>query len=145
MEHKIGNELPPINPEQYNAPIQSNEVASSTEFVAEKQANQAMEAAAPQASMANGIQSAVLPQTNDPAAALQTPIIAEDVDLIEKEWVVRAKEIIARTRHDPYEQNRQVEQMKADYMKKRYNRDIKITEDWWLWTPHYQYLLYLSY
>ena len=58
-----------------------------------------------------------------------TPQIADDTDLIEKEWVIKAKEIVARTKHDPYEQNKQVERMKADYMKKRYNKDIRVIED----------------
>ncbi len=58
-----------------------------------------------------------------------TPQIADDADLIEKEWVIKAKEIIERTKHDPYQQNKQVERMKVDYMKKRYNKDVKLTED----------------
>lgn len=57
------------------------------------------------------------------------PPIAEDSDLIEDEWVEKAKEIVERTRHDPYQQNKEVTLMKADYLKKRYNKDIKVSED----------------
>jgi len=57
-----------------------------------------------------------------------TPAIADDVDLIEKEWVEKAKQIVAQTRHDPYLQNREMNRMKADYMKKRYGKDIKLEE-----------------
>jgi len=57
------------------------------------------------------------------------PQIADDDDLIEKEWVVTAKEIVARTAHDPHLQNREISKMKADYMKKRYNKNIKLVED----------------
>lgn len=57
------------------------------------------------------------------------PAEAEDNDLIEKEWVERAKQIVEHTRQDPYEQQRALSQMKADYLKKRYNKDIKVTED----------------
>lgn len=68
-----------------------------------------------------------------PAADSQTmeialPADAEDTDLIEKEWVDRAKQIVEHTREDPYEQQRALSQMKADYLKKRYNKDIKISE-----------------
>lgn len=63
--------------------------------------------------------------THDPAS----PMIADDADLIEKEWVLRAKAIVDRTRQDPYQQNKEVEKMKADYLKKRYNKEIKLTED----------------
>ena len=48
-----------------------------------------------------------------------------DADLIEKEWVLKAKEIVARTHGDPYEQNSEINKIKADYIKKRYNKDIK--------------------
>ncbi len=57
------------------------------------------------------------------------PAIADDTDLIEKEWVVKAKEIVSRTKNDPYQQNKEVERVKAEYLKKRYNKDVKITED----------------
>lgn len=66
----------------------------------------------------------------DPASQAATgPQIADDTDLIEKEWVIKAKEIVERTKHDPYQQNKEVELMKADYMHKRYNKEIKLTED----------------
>lgn len=51
---------------------------------------------------------------------------AEDSDLIEKEWVERAKQIVEHTREDPYEQQRALSEMKADYLKKRYGKDIKL-------------------
>lgn len=57
------------------------------------------------------------------------PAGAEDSDLIEKEWVEIAKQIVEHTRDDPYEQQRALSQMKADYLKKRYNKDIKISEE----------------
>jgi hypothetical protein len=57
------------------------------------------------------------------------PEEAEDTDLIEKEWVLRAKQIVEHTREDPHEQQRALSQMKADYMKKRYNKDIKLSEE----------------
>lgn len=59
---------------------------------------------------------------------LSAPGIADDVDLIEKEWVERAKQIVEQTKHDPYKQNEEMTRMKTDYLKKRYNRDIKISE-----------------
>lgn len=54
-----------------------------------------------------------------------TPMSAEDVDLIEKEWVQKAKEIVRSTQGDPYAQSQRLSEMKADYIKKRYNRQLK--------------------
>ncbi|HYF97064.1 MAG TPA: hypothetical protein VD947_03430 [Patescibacteria group bacterium] len=62
------------------------------------------------------------------AVEIDLPVEAEDNDLIEKEWVDRAKQIVEHTKEDPYEQQRALSQMKADYMKKRYNKDIKISD-----------------
>lgn len=56
-----------------------------------------------------------------------TPAIADDADLIEQEWVDKAKEIVARTKDDPYQQNKEINRVKADYLKKRYNKDLKIS------------------
>ena len=56
------------------------------------------------------------------------PAIADDTDLIEKEWVQKAKDIVARTKDDPRAQNREMGVFKADYVKKRFNKDIKVSE-----------------
>jgi hypothetical protein len=66
-----------------------------------------------------------LPQNT---TSIPIPPEAEDSDLIEKEWVERAKQIVDHTRHDPHEQQKALSLMKADYMKKRYNRDVKVSE-----------------
>jgi hypothetical protein len=59
---------------------------------------------------------------------VSTPELAEDVDLIEKEWVDKAKAIVAHTKDDPHRQNKEINKIKADYIKKRYNRDIQVGE-----------------
>lgn len=90
-------------------------------------------AAAPQQAMP-------MPQLSvAPTAAQVTPgmmtnqagtqhLIADDADLIEKEWVTKAKAIVAQTKDDPYQQNQEMTKVKADYLKKRYNKDLKVSE-----------------
>lgn len=58
-----------------------------------------------------------------------TPKIADDTDLIEKEWVDKAKEIVARTSKDPHQQNIEMNKFKAEYLKKRYDKDVKLSKD----------------
>lgn len=67
------------------------------------------------------------PDPQPPMAQAQRgmPQIADDNDLIEKEWVDKAKEIVAHTGHDPYLQNREMNKVKAEYLRKRYNKDLK--------------------
>ena len=137
MSQNVGSELPPLNIENTETSPEffSPEMARGverTELQAVQATETAQSAAAPVApipqmnpSLSPLQQTANTPTTDDGTM----PMIADDADLIEKEWVLKAKEIVARTRHDPYEQNKQVESFKADYMKKRYNKDIKLTED----------------
>ncbi len=57
-----------------------------------------------------------------------TPAAAEDKDDIEKEWVNKAKKIVEQTKADPFLQERAVSRLQADYMKKRFNKDVKLPE-----------------
>lgn len=53
-----------------------------------------------------------------------SPTIANDDDLIEKEWVDKAKKIVSETRSDPYKQEEEVSKLQIDYLEKRYGRKI---------------------
>jgi hypothetical protein len=52
------------------------------------------------------------------------PAVAGDDDLIEKEWVDKAKQIISQTRDDPAAREKQVSRLQADYLKKRYGKEL---------------------
>lgn len=56
------------------------------------------------------------------------PVVAEDTDLIEKEWVQKAKNIIKQNQNNPHLQSRELNVFKADYMQKRYNKVLKLSE-----------------
>ena len=70
----------------------------------------------------------VPPTSMAPMPPSIAPVIADDADLIEKEWVERAKSIVAQTAHDPNLQTKEVSKMKADYMQKRYSKQLKLEE-----------------
>jgi hypothetical protein len=53
-----------------------------------------------------------------------TPLVANDDDLIEKEWVDKAKRIILDTKDDPYRREQEVSKLQADYLRKRYGREL---------------------
>lgn len=68
-----------------------------------------------------------VPVTDDDAQQLPAddlPAVAADEDLIEKEWVDKAKQIISQTRDDPAEREKQVGRLQADYLKKRYGKSL---------------------
>jgi hypothetical protein len=65
-------------------------------------------------------------QTTTPtAAAAPAPLVAEDVDVIEPEWVKRAEEAVAANREDPHAEEVAVEAIQIEYLKKRYDIDVK--------------------
>jgi len=69
------------------------------------------------------------PPASAVSPVIDPALIADDTDLIEKEWVNKAKAIVERTKADPHTQNKEMTKIKADYLKKRYNKDIKLPED----------------
>jgi hypothetical protein len=100
--------------------------------------NPEMRTNSPAQLMPNPVQPTMPPLTNavapqaTPAAptalASNAPSLADDADLIEKEWVNKAKAIVEHTRNDPHQQSREMNYFKADYLKKRYNKDVKVSE-----------------
>jgi len=67
-------------------------------------------------------------QALDVPVAGSGPAVADDVDVIEKEWVDKAKTIVNNHRHDPYNQEKEASKLQADYLKKRYGKDVKLAE-----------------
>jgi hypothetical protein len=110
------------------APVKSESLSSASSAPVNNSG--AMQAQLPVLPKDQGTLSSSSQNTSNPAAQLaSSQLIADDTDLIEKEWVDKAKEIVDRTQDDPYVQNKEINKIKADYIKKRYNKDIKISEE----------------
>ncbi len=83
------------------------------------------------ASAVAGVQpvSPVVPVVDPPVQPVAgSPLVAADADLIEKEWVDKAKEIIDQTRDDPHTRTRKVNELQRDYLQKRYGKVIGASE-----------------
>lgn len=126
---QTGHELPPARPAGNMVPLnrapEMQPIPAAPEM-AHQAAAPAMPAAPPPLTMPPGTMQITQAPVNQPATDSSTPAVANDLDLIEKEWVDKAKAIVASTRTDPHAQNDQMNHFKADYMKKRYGKDIKI-------------------
>lgn len=66
----------------------------------------------------------VMDDASMPSVADDAPLVAGDEDLIEKEWVDRAKQIIEQTKDDPYRREQEVNKLQSDYLRKRYGREL---------------------
>ena len=74
-----------------------------------------------------------LPQTDDSATsataqATTAPDSAADEDLIEKEWVDKAKKIIEQTKDDPHARTQKVNELQRDYLQKRFGKVVGASE-----------------
>jgi hypothetical protein len=70
------------------------------------------------------------PQISDDSSAQSAnPISANDDDVIEKEWVDRAKQVLAQTREDPYQREKAIGELQRDYLMKRYGKELGSTAD----------------
>lgn len=124
-------QLPAIHPpESFHAP---NEPAA---HFAAPASGPALPAAPPPAAIqAASAVTPVISSKPDPLAQLQTsvstaPPPAEDVDTaFDEEWVNKARQVIAHSPGDPYAQSQMMSKLKAQYIKARYNKDIKVSED----------------
>lgn len=61
---------------------------------------------------------------DDTSLVAGTPLVAGDEDLIEREWVDKAKKIVNDTKDDPYTREEAVNQLQKDYQQKRYGRGL---------------------
>ena len=68
-----------------------------------------------------------LQATSDPTAV--NPIAANDDDVIEKEWVDRAKQVILQTRNNPFAREKAIGELQRDYLMKRYGRQVGASND----------------
>lgn len=53
----------------------------------------------------------------------------DQTDELDKEWINKAKLIVEQTKHDPYIQSREIGRAKADYLRIRFNKHIKLSPD----------------
>lgn len=93
-----------------------------------EQAADTRAASADAAGAAVPAQNPVTPLVQDditPPASVTGPTIAADEDVIEKEWVDRAKKVVNDTKDDPYERSNQVTALQNDYQQKRFGRGTK--------------------
>lgn len=129
-----GSQLPPPMPEKTSLSAGDN-VGEGLNANSERPAG-AERASAPSA--APSLSTIPLP-TPPPTAVSANPaapvlpvqnsvLAADDNDLIEKEWVNKAKQIVERTRDDPYKQSEDLTIFKADYLKRRYGKTIKVSQ-----------------
>ena len=61
-------------------------------------------------------------------SGMPMPKMLDDKDLIEKEWVEKAKAIVQKTADDPYKQTEEVSVLKADYLQENFNKTLKLSK-----------------
>ena len=130
---------PQLNPElpsiQYGPMLEHAPVLGSPETGIEKASERYEQKAEASAILADIGLTTVIPapvKEDEKVATITTtddnPAIAKDDDLIEKEWVNRAKKIVAETKDNPYKRDESISQLQRDYIKKRCGRELGVAE-----------------
>ena len=74
-----------------------------------------------------------LPTNNMPPQPPMPPVATaaddNDSDDLDLEWVNKAKAIVEQTKNDPHRESSELSRVKADYLRIRYNKNIKIAEE----------------
>lgn len=141
MEPKLptpnhGPELPPLNFGQnmeQSPPSVSPERRSEGQYERLEQRAEGSIAASHAQILPPPVLPAALPAAQDDVAQVVVvdtamPLVASDDDLIEKEWVDKAKKIILQTKDDPFRREQEVGKLQADYLRKRYGREIGVSQ-----------------
>ena len=122
-----GEHLPTL-PAPEMTPVPSPEAGIETGAERREQAAELQAASADAASVATTLvpvdPATLVPVAPTPVVDTANPLTAADDDVIEKEWVDKAKHIIAATKDDPYKRGKEVGALQRDYLKKRYGKDI---------------------
>lgn len=57
------------------------------------------------------------------------PQVPEEKDNIDQVWIDRIKGLVDQTKDDPHARNQAISRLRADYMKQKYNKDIKLVKE----------------
>jgi len=125
----VGSERAPSTPEQNmdRLPVLPAPEMGGIETGAERkeQASELKQVVADAAATAVPIDPSLAGQptaASDPGST--NPLTAAHEDLIEKEWVNKAKQIISDTKEDPFKREQQVSELQKDYLRKRYGKEL---------------------
>jgi uncharacterized Fe-S center protein len=123
---------PAMNPEAMSSlpPLDAKFERGQERFEQVAEAGAIASDAAASASAATAIATPLAPVQvpQDQSTTSATPLVAADEDLIEKEWVDKAKEIIEQTRDDPHARTQKVNELQRDYLQKRYGKVVGASE-----------------
>jgi hypothetical protein len=128
--NNVGMELPPPVNEQLPPVTIPEQVDQKPEHPASPFETASISSAAVSAALPIPPPPPIIPGSAIPHMAASddsqtTNAVADDSDLIEKEWVNKAKSIVERTKEDPYKQSEELKLLKSDYLQKRYNKIVK--------------------
>ncbi|MGO3702213.1 MAG: hypothetical protein ACTJG2_03445 [Candidatus Saccharimonadales bacterium] len=126
-----GYEVPPNFASQETAPGQNFEVLPQSPEQSPERSP--IELAPPPPPMAPPVMQPQPVATSMPqqpqSEEVANPLAANDDDIIEKEWVNRAKQVIVQTKDDPRAREKAIGALQRDYLMKRYGKELGATND----------------
>jgi hypothetical protein len=112
-------EIQPAPAQQQEAAAQPGPAANAGQPVASPTQQSAVDP------MAMAMGQVPVPAAGDTPAATPGPGVADDVDVIEPEWVEKVEEVVKTHQGDPYGEEEAFEELQEDYLQKRYGLTVK--------------------
>lgn len=116
-----GEEKYVVSPEQVEQVAPGERLIKANDAIAQATTDPQVLVAATQQQVADD----AVVTANDDALS---PKIADDVDVIEKEWVQKAKNIVEKTKDDPNQQSNQLAGLKKEYKTNRFGVKKKLLD-----------------
>ncbi|MDR2063929.1 MAG: hypothetical protein LBQ02_04070 [Candidatus Nomurabacteria bacterium] len=70
------------------------------------------------------VKNTTIPAVTTTGVHSNTPEVAKDGNLIEKEWVEHIDQIVRNTKDNPHQREEEIKNVQADYLRKRLNYQI---------------------
>ena len=77
----------------------------------------------------SGVPTAPISNAAPPPQAPDDRPSSEGAEALDQEWVNKAKDIVEQTKGDPFTRSRELNKVRAGYLKARYNKELEIGED----------------
>lgn len=114
-------------PDKYHTPEAASVVAEKAPVVPQAAPPLPPMAQAPVVSQPQAAVVGAPPAASTPQATAVTA--SDDSDALDEEWINKAKAIVEQTKTDPYVESKELGKAKADYLRIRYNKQIKVAEE----------------
>lgn len=70
-----------------------------------------------------------IPDQTTAGQPLENVEVRDEAEALDEEWIVKAKDVVEQTKHDPFLQSKELNKLRSEYLEVRYSKHVKTQED----------------